>query len=62
MNAKKNEEFERSNICWICGILIDIGDKVTDHCHILVNIEGVVIGLAILTLKLVKKYLQYFII
>ena len=35
MTAKQNEEFERSNICWICGCLIDIGDnKVRDHCHI----------------------------
>ena len=33
--AEENEEFERSNICWICGKLIDIGDtKVRDHCHI----------------------------
>ena len=35
MTAKQNEEFERSNICWICGKLIDNGEnKVRDHCHI----------------------------
>ena len=35
MSAEQNEEFEKSNICWICGKLIDIDDnKVTDHCHI----------------------------
>ena len=35
MTAEQNEEFERSNICWICGGLIDIDDnKVRDHCHI----------------------------
>ena len=33
MTAEKNEEFERSNICWICGRLIDFDDKVRDHCH-----------------------------
>ena len=35
MTAEQNEEFEKSNICWICGKLIDIADnKVRDHCHI----------------------------
>ena len=35
MTAEQNEEFERTNICWICGKLTDIGDqKVTDHCHV----------------------------
>ena len=34
MTASQNEEFERSNICSICGKLIDIGDnKVRDHDH-----------------------------
>ena len=35
ISAEQNEEFERTNICWICGKLIDIGDnKVRDHCHV----------------------------
>ena len=35
MTAEQNEKFERSNICWICGKLIEIGDnEVRDHCHI----------------------------
>ena len=35
MTAEPNKEFERTNICWICGKLIDIGDnKVRDHDHI----------------------------
>ena len=34
MTASQNEEFERSNICWICGKSIDIGyNKVRDHDH-----------------------------
>ena len=35
ISAEQNEEFERSNICWICGKLIEIGDnKVRDHDHV----------------------------
>ena len=35
MTAEENEEFERSNICWICGKLIGLDDsKFRDHCHI----------------------------
>ena len=31
----EEEQFERSNICWICGKLVDFDDnKVRDHCHI----------------------------
>ena len=35
MTAEESAKFERSNICWICGGLIDIADnKARDHCHI----------------------------
>ena len=34
MTDEENEEFERSNICCICGKLIDFDEKVRDHCHI----------------------------
>ena len=35
MTAEQNEEFERCNICYICGKLIDIDDnKVRVHFHI----------------------------
>ena len=30
MSAEEEEEFEKSNICWICGKLIDIDDKLPD--------------------------------
>ena len=41
MTAEENKEFERSNICWICGGLIDLDDKkVRDHCHIFGNFRG----------------------
>ena len=41
MTAEQNEEFERSNICWICNKLIVIGDnKIRDHCHIFGKYRG----------------------
>ena len=33
MSAEEEEQFEKSEICWICGKLIE-NDKVRDHCHI----------------------------
>ena len=40
MTAEETEEFERYNICWICGKLIDFNDKVRDHCHITGKYRG----------------------
>ena len=35
MTAEENEQFGRTNICWICGKLINVGDnKVRNDCHI----------------------------
>ena len=34
MTAEQNKKFERTNICWICGKLVDFDEKVRDHCHI----------------------------
>ena len=35
MSTEAEERFELSNICWICGELVDIADeKVKDHCHV----------------------------
>ena len=45
MTAEENEEFEKSNICWICGKLINLDEnKVRDQCHITKNIEVVHVG------------------
>ena len=56
MTAEENEEFERSNICWICGKLIDIVDqKVRDHCHIFGNYRGSSHWSCHLNLKISKK-------
>ena len=40
MTAEENEKFERSNICWICGKLIDFDEKVRDHCRITGKYRG----------------------
>ena len=34
MNAKQTEKFEKTNICWICGKLIDFVEKVRDRFHV----------------------------
>ena len=40
MTAEENENFERSNICQICGKLIDLDDKVKDRSHITGKYRG----------------------
>ena len=41
MTAEENEEFGRSNICWVCRILIDLDDnKVRDHYRITGTFRG----------------------
>ena len=33
--SEEEEQFQSSNICWICEKLIDDDDeKVRDHCHV----------------------------
>ena len=56
MTAEENEKFARSNICWICGTLIDIGDnKVRDHCHITGKYRGCAHWKCNTNLKISKK-------
>ena len=56
MTAEENELFERSNICWLCGSLIDIGDnKVRDHCHITSKYRGEAHYSCNINLKISKK-------
>ena len=56
VTAEENEEFERSNICWICGGLIDIADdKVRDHCHIAGKYRGSAYWSCNINLKISKK-------
>ena len=61
MTAEQNEEFERTNICWICGKLIDIGDnKVRDHCHITGKCRGAAHWSCNVNLKVSKKLVVIF--
>ena len=55
MTAEENEEFERSNICWICGKLIDFDNKVRDHCHITGKYRGSAHWSCNINLKISKK-------
>ena len=34
MSVEDEEQFERTEICWICNKLIENDNKVRDHCHI----------------------------
>ena len=55
MTDEQNEEFKNSNICWICGKLIEFNDKVRDHCHITGKYRGCALENLTKILKLVKK-------
>ena len=57
MTVDEEEEFERSNICWICGKIID-DNKVEIIVISLENIEELLIGVVILILRQVKNYLD----
>ena len=61
ITAEENEEFQRSNICWICGKLINIGDnKIRDHCHISGKYRGPTHYFRNLNLKITKKLTAIF--
>ena len=56
MTAEQNKKFERSNICWICGKLIEICDeKVRDHYHITSKYRIVAHWSCYINLKISKK-------
>ena len=55
MTAEENEEFERSNSCWICEKLIEFNDKVRDHCHITDFYRGCAHWKCNVNLKITKK-------
>ena len=63
MTAEQNEEFERSNISWICGKLINIDDnKVRDHDHTKsgINYRGAAHWSCNINLKISKKLVVIF--
>ena len=60
LTAEQNEEFERSNISWICGKLIKFNDKVRDHCHITGKYRGSAHWSCNINLKINKKLVVIF--
>ena len=55
MTAEQNEEFERCNICWICGKLINFDKKARDHCHIFGKCRGSACWKCNINLKITTK-------
>ena len=33
ITPEEEEEFKQASNCWICGQLLNLGDRVRDHCH-----------------------------
>ena len=61
MSAEENELFGITNICWICGKLIENTDnKVRDHCHITGKYRGAAHYSCNINLKISKKVLLIF--
>ena len=53
---RKEEQFQSSNICWICEKLIDDDDeKVRDHCHVTGKFRGAAYWNCNINLQLTKK-------
>ena len=56
MSAEENELFEMTNICWICGGLIEnTYNKVRDHCHITGKYRGAAHDSCNINLKISKN-------
>ena len=61
MSEEKEEQFQSSNISWICEKLIDNDDeKVKDHCHITGKFRGAARWSCKINLQLTKKVLVMF--
>ena len=60
MTAEQNGEFERSDICWICGKIIDYDNKVRDHCHVTGKYRGAAHWSCNINLKIRKKLVVIF--
>ena len=56
MSEKEEEQFQLSNICWICEKLIDDDDeKVRDHCQVAGKFRGAAHWSCNIDLQLTKK-------
>ena len=56
MSEKEEEQFQVSNVCWICERFIDNDDeKVRDHCHVTGKFGGAAHWSCNINLQLTKK-------
>ena len=55
MSAEEQEQFEKTEICWICDKLIENDNKVRDHCHITGKYRGAAHWSCNINLKISKK-------
>ena len=56
MSEKEEEQFQSSNICWICEKLIDDdNEKVGNHCHLTGKFRGAAHWSCNINLQLTKK-------
>ena len=54
--SEEEEQFQSSNICWICEKLIDDdNEKVRDHCHVTGKFRGAAHWSCNINLQLTKK-------
>ena len=61
MTEKEKEQFQSSNICWICEKLIDDDDeKVRNHCHVTSKFRGTTHWSCNIDLQIIKKVLVIF--
>ena len=59
-SGEEEQQFQSSNICWICEKLIDDGDeKVRDHCHIIGRFRGAGHWSCNINLQLTKNICTY---
>ena len=59
--SEEEEQFQSSNICWICEKLIDDDDeKVRDHCHTTGKVGGTAHWSCTINLQLTKKVFVIF--
>ena len=56
MSEKGEQQFQSSNICWMCEKLTDDGDeKVRDHCHVIRKFRGAAHWSCKINLQLTRK-------
>ena len=58
--SEEEEQFQPSNICWICEKLNDDDNEIRDHCHMTRKFRGAAHWSCSINLQLTKKFLVVF--